>query len=138
MIRAAPPRQSAKSTFDHICSAPEYVQKRPMSSLFCGCGQNFFNLGKSSAPVQSRHSTQKWALRQYECKSDKCQVFFAGLHKIFLNCISLCASAKVMCKTDLAPAPFYPQSLRVSSVICRYAQNKFNSRRSWRGVDNMI
>jgi len=32
--------------------------------------------------------------RHYECKSDECQVFFAGLHKIFLNCVSLCASAK--------------------------------------------
>jgi hypothetical protein len=30
-------------------------------------------------------------LRQNTCKSDQCQVFFAGLGKIFYNCCSLCA-----------------------------------------------
>ena len=58
------------------------------------------------APVQSRHSTQMCPLRHFTCKSDHCQVFFAGLHIIFLNLVSLCASAKAMCKTDQAPRHF--------------------------------
>ena len=39
---------SSSATMMHlVLLAPEYVQKRQMSSLFCGCGPNFLQFNKS-------------------------------------------------------------------------------------------
>jgi len=46
--------------------------------------------------VRKRRAKPKWFLRQYTCKSDRCQVFFAGVDKIFFKAASL-----RQCKSDV-------------------------------------
>ena len=46
--------------------------------------------------MRKRRAKPKWFLRQYTCKSDRCQVFFAGVDKIFFKAASL-----RQCKSDV-------------------------------------
>ena len=64
--------------------APEYVQKRRKSSLFCGYAPNFFQSSKS-APVVVRRRFKKPAPRHYTRNGVACQVFFARMLQIFPN-----------------------------------------------------
>ena len=54
-----------------------------------GLSSGNFWRGGASGKVKFRFD---WCyLRQNTCKSDQCQVFFAGLGKIIYNYVSLCA-----------------------------------------------
>ena len=94
-----------------VLPAPVYVQSRPMSSLFCGCGQNFFKNMQSlcQTPCPPWQYTRKArdcqelfaAFVQIVFKSEApiivqqrsyCQVLFAQLHKIN-RLTSLCGCA---------------------------------------------
>jgi len=65
--------------------APEYVQKRSMSSLFCGCAQNNFRLGKSfCASAKSTFDAKSGVRRLYAQRCDLSSLF-AGLRAIYFD-----------------------------------------------------
>jgi len=88
------------------------------------CQSEVTNLNAPCASMSAKAKNVKSFLRVWAKFFTIKQVFCAS------------ASAKAKCKTG--PAPFYAQCNALSSVICTFAQIKFNWGRSWRGVNNMI
>jgi len=58
--------------------------------------------------VRKRRGKPKWFLRQYTCKSDRCQVFFAGVDKIFYNLTGLPAPVQKRCAKPTPPRAIIP------------------------------
>jgi len=69
--------------------------------------------------TKSKTETQS-ALRHFKCKSERCQVFFAGVRKIILIRAGLSAPK---CQTDTNPVELVRQSVKLKNFCAAASGN---------------